>query len=88
MAPVLVFTLSEEGASALRDVLVCLNKFNEEVCLEAKKDQVCRVSGLREVLYGVIRGPRQPSSLLYSRPQKYNVDGAKLMNVTSLSLRR
>lgn len=40
MAPVLLFTLSEEGVSALRDVLVCLNKFNEEVCLEAKKDQV------------------------------------------------
>lgn len=40
MAPVLIFTLSEEGVSALRDVLVCLNKFNEEVCLEARKDQV------------------------------------------------
>lgn len=40
MAPVLVFTLSEEGVSALRDVLICLNKFNEEICLEARKDQV------------------------------------------------
>ncbi|MBE3049467.1 hypothetical protein IMZ48_44605 [Candidatus Bathyarchaeota archaeon] len=43
MAPVLVFTLSEEGVSALRDVLVCLNKFNEEICLEARKDQVWHV---------------------------------------------
>lgn len=40
MAPVLLLTLSEQGVSALRDVLVCLNKFNEEVCLEARKDQV------------------------------------------------
>lgn len=40
MAPILLFTLSEEGVNALRDVLICLNKFNEEVCLEAKKDQV------------------------------------------------
>ena len=40
MAPVLLLTLSEEGVSGLRDVLVCLNKFNEEVCLEARKDQV------------------------------------------------
>ncbi|SPO02898.1 related to rad9 protein [Cephalotrichum gorgonifer] len=39
MAPVLLFTLSEEGVIGLRDVLVCLNKFNEEVCLEVKKDQ-------------------------------------------------
>ncbi|CAI4219072.1 unnamed protein product [Parascedosporium putredinis] len=38
--PVLLFTLSEEGVSALRDVLTCLSKFNEEVCLEARKDQV------------------------------------------------
>lgn len=38
---VLLFTLSEEGVSGLRDALICLNKFNEEVCLEARKDQVC-----------------------------------------------
>lgn len=47
MAPVLSFTLSEEGVSALRDVLICLNKFNEEICLEAKKDQVCFISSIR-----------------------------------------
>lgn len=46
MAPVLSFTLSEEGVTALRDVLICLNKFNEEVCLEARKDQVYSTSSI------------------------------------------
>ncbi|KAH6893417.1 Rad9-domain-containing protein [Thelonectria olida] len=31
-------TLSEEGVSAFRDALVCLNKFSDEVSLEARKD--------------------------------------------------
>ncbi|KAH8673742.1 Rad9-domain-containing protein [Xylariales sp. PMI_506] len=34
------FTLSEEGVSALRDALACLNKFSEEVSLEATKDKL------------------------------------------------
>jgi hypothetical protein len=34
------FTLSEEGVNALRDALTCLNKFSDEVSLEAKKDRV------------------------------------------------
>ncbi|KAI0128721.1 Rad9-domain-containing protein [Xylariales sp. AK1849] len=34
------FTLSEEGVSTLRDALACLNKFSEEVSLEAKKDKL------------------------------------------------
>ena len=38
--PLLQFTLSAEGANALRDALACLSKFNEEVSLEAQKDRV------------------------------------------------
>ncbi|KAI0004868.1 Rad9-domain-containing protein [Xylariaceae sp. FL0662B] len=38
--PLLKFTLSEEGVSALRDALSCLGKFSEEVSLEAKKDRL------------------------------------------------
>lgn len=34
------FTLSEEGVSAFHDALACLNKFSEEVSLEAEKDKV------------------------------------------------
>ena len=37
---VLNFTLSEEGVSALRDALICLNKFSDDVSLEARKDSV------------------------------------------------
>ncbi|KAK6086526.1 hypothetical protein SCUP515_00092 [Seiridium cupressi] len=37
--PLLKFTLSEEGVGTLRDVLACLNKFGEEVSLEATKDK-------------------------------------------------
>lgn len=37
---VLNFTLSEEGVSAFRDALICLNKFSEDVSLEARKDHV------------------------------------------------
>jgi cell cycle checkpoint control protein RAD9A len=35
------FTLSEEGVSAFRDALICLNKFSDDVSLEARKDSVC-----------------------------------------------
>jgi cell cycle checkpoint control protein RAD9A len=35
---VLSFTLSEEGVSAFRDSLICLNKFSDDVSLEARKD--------------------------------------------------
>ncbi|KAI0400346.1 Rad9-domain-containing protein [Xylaria palmicola] len=38
--PVLKFTLSEDGVSVLREALVCLGKFSEEVSLEAKKDRL------------------------------------------------
>ncbi|KAI0480945.1 Rad9-domain-containing protein [Xylariaceae sp. FL0804] len=38
--PVVRFTLSEDGVSALRDVLSCLGKFSEEVSVEAKRDRV------------------------------------------------
>ncbi|KAH7241038.1 Rad9-domain-containing protein [Fusarium redolens] len=34
----LSFTLSEEGVSAFRDALICLNKFSDDVSLEARKD--------------------------------------------------
>ncbi|KAI1465238.1 Rad9-domain-containing protein [Daldinia caldariorum] len=37
---VLNFTLSEEGVSRFRDALACLNKFSDEVSLEAKKDKL------------------------------------------------
>lgn len=37
---VLNFTLSEDAVAAFRDVLACLNKFSDEVSLEAKKDKV------------------------------------------------
>ncbi|KAJ0281654.1 hypothetical protein COL940_005590 [Colletotrichum noveboracense] len=36
---ILNFTLSEDAVTALREVLTCLNKFSDEVSLEAKKDQ-------------------------------------------------
>lgn len=39
--PPLRFTLSEDGVGALRDALACLNKFSDEVALEASKDKVC-----------------------------------------------
>ncbi|POR35099.1 DNA repair protein rad9 [Tolypocladium paradoxum] len=35
---VLTFTLSEEGVAALRDALICLNKFSDDVSLEARKE--------------------------------------------------
>ncbi|KAH8205729.1 hypothetical protein TruAng_000005 [Truncatella angustata] len=38
--PLLKFTLSEEGVGALREALACLNKFGEEVSLEATKDKL------------------------------------------------
>lgn len=37
---VLSFTLSEEGVAVLHDALVCIVKFSEDVCLEAKKERV------------------------------------------------
>ncbi|KAJ0387453.1 hypothetical protein COL922a_002275 [Colletotrichum nupharicola] len=36
---ILNFTLSEDAVTALREVLTCLNKFSDEVSLEAKKEQ-------------------------------------------------
>ena len=36
----LSFTLSEEGVAAFRDALICLNKFSDDVSLEARKDSV------------------------------------------------
>ena len=38
--PVVSFTLSEEGVTALRDALICVNKFSDDVSFEAKKDKV------------------------------------------------
>ncbi|KAF7533071.1 hypothetical protein G7054_g7404 [Neopestalotiopsis clavispora] len=38
--PLLRFTLSEDGVGALREALACLNKFSEEVSLEATKDKL------------------------------------------------
>ncbi|PNY26726.1 DNA repair protein rad9 [Tolypocladium capitatum] len=35
---VLTFTLSEEGVAAFRDALICLNKFSDDVSLEARKE--------------------------------------------------
>ncbi|KAH7308104.1 Rad9-domain-containing protein [Stachybotrys elegans] len=35
---VLTFTLNENGVGALRDALICLNKFSDDVSLEARKD--------------------------------------------------
>ena len=37
---ILSFTLSEEGVAAFRDALICLNKFSDDVFLEAKPDSV------------------------------------------------
>lgn len=37
---VLSLTLSEDAVAALRDALVCLNKFSDDVSLEAQKDKV------------------------------------------------
>lgn len=36
----LAFTLSEEGVAAFRDALTCLNKFSDDVSLEARRDYV------------------------------------------------
>lgn len=38
---VVSFTLSEEAVAALRDALICLNKFSDDVSFEAQKDKVC-----------------------------------------------
>jgi cell cycle checkpoint control protein RAD9A len=40
---VLNFTLSEEGVGAFRDALICLNKFSDDVSLEARKDSVSEI---------------------------------------------
>jgi hypothetical protein len=37
---VLNFTLSDEGVAAFRDALICLNKFSDDVSVEARKDSV------------------------------------------------
>ncbi|EEY20510.1 conserved hypothetical protein [Verticillium alfalfae VaMs.102] len=37
--PLLAFTLSEDAVSALRDALICLNKFSDDVSFEAQKDK-------------------------------------------------
>ncbi|KAM0323309.1 hypothetical protein ACHAQA_008901 [Verticillium albo-atrum] len=37
--PLLTFTLSEDAVSALRDALICLNKFSDDVSFEAQKDK-------------------------------------------------
>jgi cell cycle checkpoint control protein RAD9A len=37
---VLSFTLSEDGVGAFRDALICLNKFSDDVSVEARKDSV------------------------------------------------
>ena len=37
---ILNFTLSEEGVAALRDALICLSKFSDDVSLEARKNSV------------------------------------------------
>lgn len=39
---VLNFTLNEEGVAVLHDVLACILKFSDDVCLDAKKDKVRR----------------------------------------------
>lgn len=49
------FTLSEEGVAAFRDALICLNKFSDDVSLEARKDSVCamKLNSLEISLTGV-----------------------------------
>lgn len=37
---ILSFTLSEEGVAVLHDALACIVKFSDDVCLEARKDQL------------------------------------------------
>ena len=37
---ILNFSLNEEGVASLRDALICLNKFSDDVSLEARKDSV------------------------------------------------
>lgn len=37
---VLTFTLSDDGVAAFRDALICLNKFSDDVSVEARKDSV------------------------------------------------
>ncbi|KAG7123327.1 DNA repair protein rad9 like [Verticillium longisporum] len=37
--PLLAFTLIEDAVSALRDALICLNKFSDDVSFEAQKDK-------------------------------------------------
>lgn len=43
---ILTFTLSEEGVAAFRDALICLNKFSDDVFLEAKKDSVSKAASI------------------------------------------
>jgi len=40
MAPVVSFTINEEGVAGLREAITCLNKYNEEFSIEARADKV------------------------------------------------
>jgi cell cycle checkpoint control protein RAD9A len=42
--PILNFTLSPESLGKLHDILVCLGKFSEAVCIEAVNDKVFATS--------------------------------------------
>jgi cell cycle checkpoint control protein RAD9A len=37
---VLNLTLSDEGVAVLHDLLVCILKFSDDVCMDARKDKV------------------------------------------------
>lgn len=37
---IVTFTLSEEGVAVLQSALTCINKFSDDVSLEARKDKV------------------------------------------------
>lgn len=62
---ILSFTLSEEGVSTFRDALICLNKFSDDVSLEARKDSVRPYFSMPVVLkkIGKLKRVSRPPSL-------------------------
>lgn len=48
---ILTFTLSEDGVAAIHEALLCLNRFSDDVSLDARRDKVSRI------LFIVFDGP-------------------------------
>lgn len=65
---ILTFTLSEEGVSAFRDALICLNKFSEDVSLEARKDSV---SLSNQLWWWIVQNPLTVRALVHPHHNQF-----------------